>query len=248
VDKFEEAHAMLVSLRSEDHQLVGNLLGNLASVLGQLRGKGEQVREQVLAVRQKAHEVTLRAYGSDSDDTVSSLLSLGNAYRDQAMPEEALARLEEGLEIVRRIHPERNVMEGKLLSSIGLVYSESRLEDALAMYKKADCIFRKILGPDCVQVGQVLVNTAAALREMGKVEDAMMKYGEGLEIMRRTHGDEHRHVVETLYGLGLCKKQAGDSDGYFVCMNEALRIVENLKRRESTGTIDGLLEKLGVGK
>jgi len=248
VDKFEEAHAMLVSLRSEDHQLVGNLLGNLASVLGQLRGKGEQVREQVLAVRQKAHEVTLRAYGSDSDDTVSSLLSLGNAYRDQAMPEEALARLEEGLEIVRRIHPERNVMEGKLLSSIGLVYSESRLEDALAMYKKADCIFRKILGPDCVQVGQVLVNTATALRKMGKVEDATEKIEEGLAIMRRTHGDEHRDVAKALVALGLCKEQAGDSDGGLVCKIEAVKLMENLQRKGSNGTIDGLLEKLGVGK
>eukprot|EP00284_Hemiselmis_tepida_P002321 CAMPEP_0174950110 /NCGR_PEP_ID=MMETSP1355-20121228/93234_1 /TAXON_ID=464990 /ORGANISM="Hemiselmis tepida, Strain CCMP443" /LENGTH=106 /DNA_ID=CAMNT_0016197703 /DNA_START=1 /DNA_END=318 /DNA_ORIENTATION=- len=104
--KYEKAHAMYVRLQGADGPKIAMVLGNMASVI-EKQGKSKEA----LPMREQALDIKRRTIGIENDQGVVSLYNLGVVHFDLGMYQEALSRFEEGLGIVRRIHPERNVLE-----------------------------------------------------------------------------------------------------------------------------------------
>jgi len=113
-------------------------------------------------------------------------------------------------------------MEGKILSGIGDAYAnQGKHEEALEMYRKAQRIFRKTLGPDCNLVGGMILTTASVLDAQGKFAEAIEKYEEGLAVQRRALGPEHPDLVEFLHSMAMCKEKNGDVAGAVASLREA---------------------------
>eukprot|EP00282_Hemiselmis_andersenii_P030691 CAMPEP_0169451098 /NCGR_PEP_ID=MMETSP1042-20121227/13513_1 /TAXON_ID=464988 /ORGANISM="Hemiselmis andersenii, Strain CCMP1180" /LENGTH=79 /DNA_ID=CAMNT_0009562981 /DNA_START=15 /DNA_END=251 /DNA_ORIENTATION=+ len=78
---------MYVGLHGENHEDAARMLASIAVVLMD-QGKSAEA----LAVQEKVLDINRHTLGSDSDDVAMSLFNLGNAYCDQGMLEEGLAR------------------------------------------------------------------------------------------------------------------------------------------------------------
>uniref|UniRef100_A0A6U4WYU0 Uncharacterized protein n=1 Tax=Hemiselmis andersenii TaxID=464988 RepID=A0A6U4WYU0_HEMAN len=199
-----------------------------------------------MAMREKALGAQRRIAGSHSDKAAFSLYSLGHSYREQGMLEEARAKYEEGLGIVRQNHPERNALEGRILCGLGLVYTaQGKLEDALAMFKKTHRIFRKTLGSETVEMGTLLGDIGDVLDQQDKHDEAMEKYVEGLAILRRVVGNDSPRVAVHLYNMAVCKVHTQDVFEAVDYLKEAQRIYRT--RGISSGSavsVASMLEKL----
>mmetsp|Transcript_39697 Transcript_39697/g.77694 ORF Transcript_39697/g.77694 Transcript_39697/m.77694 type:complete len:249 (+) Transcript_39697:211-957(+) len=171
-----------------------------------------------------------RGQESESDEAVSSLLNQGYSCLEEAgHEEEALARLEEGLAMVRRVHPEKTALEGKFLECIGSVYrDQGKLKEALAMFKKALRIYSATIGPESAEAAGALGCMAHVRGLQGNFDKAIKRCGEALAIRRRTLGDGHVLVAETLYNMAVSKEQAGDQDGASEHLREARSIYEKI--------------------
>jgi len=147
--------------------LVANCIANTAYPLKSLGRQGE-----AWAMQERSVDIIRRLDGRskhDDETLAHTLIGLGNGYREQGRYADALARLEEGLEIQQRIHPEKHSQEAAILSAIGLVlWEQDRTKEAIAMHKKALKIYKKTLGPNTAQVARVITYIAQALEKQKK--------------------------------------------------------------------------------
>jgi len=192
-----------------------------------------------IARQEKVLAFHRRNPGSSDMEVANMLMGLAEGYLGQGMFDDALTRLEEGLGIIRRIDPGRNVREGFFLKTI---------EDGLAMYDKARRLYRKTVGPDSAVMGLLMVKTADTLRKLERFEKAVEKGEEGLAILRQTIGDEEDVTADALYRLAMSKEGAGDVEGAIVCLREAQGIYRKRGVWDNVSDrIDAALERLCGG-
>src|SRR5262249_12780605 len=73
-----------------------------------------------------------------------------------------------------------------------------RLDEALALHRRALACYEKALGPDARKVGITLDYVADTLRQLGRYAEARPLFERGLAIHRKLVGDDHEDVAEAL--------------------------------------------------
>ena len=65
---------------------------------------------------------------------------------------------------------------------------------------------------------------AAVLEQQGRLDEAMRTYQEALRIKKKTLGDEHSSVGDTLYNMALLREGQGRVDEALVLFRQSHRI------------------------
>ena len=195
-----------------------------------LRGLGlletfEELPERAFERALEAREVARRA--TDPGDPWLFLFE-----EDHAMALEGLGRIDEAIEVHRRLLAERERVYGlehvdvsfSLFNLGGLVAASGNVEDALSLYERALSIRERALGDEHFQVGLLLNRYGTAHAKDGNLEEASSMFERGARIFLEVAGERDANLFVAQENLALMRAAQGRSD-------EAISLLESLVER-----------------
>jgi len=202
-------------------QLHGHL-GSLASAQAQWNEAQEHHR--------KALEIRERELGSDHSEVGISLNNLANALTSSGKHAEAERMHRRALGIFENLlgpnHPHVAISLNNIANSIqaqahpdGDVVSAA--ERAEPLYRRAIEIREKVFGPSHALLASPYNNLAEALRNAGRLDEAIEAYRHAVRIKRKAYGERHPKVSVALTGLGQAYLAQGDRDRALTTLEEA---------------------------
>ena len=118
-------------------------------------------------------------------------------FRAQGRYTEAMARLEESLEVVRSVLGDAHLEVAETLDAIGgALIEQGRLAEALVNCDESLRIRRAALGRDHVDCDAPLFDRALVKERLGDAPGAQADLRECLEICVRALGDAHERTVK----------------------------------------------------
>lgn len=194
------------------------------------------------------------------DSLGSSHLSVAETFSSEGLLQYSIGRFEAAFDSyqhalrIRREHyrSDYNVEVASTLNSLALVAFKLGLYDiARNSIAKGLSILKDIVGEDSQDMAILWYNIATIYYETGESENLAMQYfKETLRIERKSLGDDHPDVVQTILYLGQKHHQAGELDDALEWFNEALCIERNRKEpsKSSVAKILGLIGNIHLQK
>lgn len=114
----------------------------------------------------------------------------------------------------------------KLNERFGQLYEQARYSEAIAVVEKALAIRKRQVGPDHVDIGNLLVNLGELHRLAGDLRGAEPLFLQALAILEKALGPAHPMVATVLNNLGALHLQMGDLAGAEPYLRRALGVLE----------------------
>ena len=138
--------------------------------------------------------------------------TLGTAYGNLGLYEEAAGLLKEALEGLRQYHPKDHPELARTLNNLARMYrnsgeeekAESLLREALAIHHRLE------LAPAPSGTVKFMNNLATILMDRGEYAEAEDLFQQGLAIRVELYGAESLNTASSLYNLGILAQQTGD--------------------------------------
>ncbi|MEM7262483.1 MAG: protein kinase, partial [Planctomycetota bacterium] len=190
----------------------------------------------------------------DPTDSMARVALLGE--RAQIYLKEG--RVEEGERLLREVFEEQEQFVGierEILNTLGLLalvaQQRGNLEEAARLFGEALDDAIQFHGPDHALTCRAYFNHAAALRRVGRVEEAERGYLSAVESARNVWGDTSHDLAFALQGLAHLKRSSGQRLEACRRYSEALEVLERVYGRESAASaslrnsLGSLLIRLG---
>ncbi|MEU1519022.1 tetratricopeptide repeat protein [Streptomyces sp. NPDC005811] len=206
-----------------DRHGAGTALGNLGTVLGQVRRFAEAIDAHTQAA------TIFRKLG-DRHRESTVLNNLGVALREVRRFEEAIDAHTQDLVICHEVSDRHGA--GAALTNLGLALQEvRRFTEAIDAHTQAATIFRKL--GDRHRESQVLTSLGLALQEVRRFEEAIDAHTQGLVIFREL-GDRHLEG-QVLNNLGVALREVRRFEEAIDAHTQAATIFRKLgdRHRES---------------
>lgn len=173
-----------------------------------LRTRG-RIREAATLL-QEALAIYRRTLGQDHMYTLATRLNLGTALTFSGRAPEGEAELRDVLSALRASFGADYPMAATAEMQLGVaIYVQGRAADAEAVFREALARDRR-LTPGHPNVAISLVWHGAALRELGRLEEAERAHREALALRIASLGAEHADVGVAQYQLALTRAARGD--------------------------------------
>ncbi len=172
-----------------------------------VRQLGDLPRARSLAER--AYALSEKIYGPRHPETAKTLFSVALAYEDEGNNDEAAARLEKTIQVLRdALGPEHGDL-APATDELGLVRKrQGRVEEALELHRAALAIRERVHGPDHPETSLSLGSVARDLKLLGRQAEALPLAERALEIGLDAFGpdgpeasDNHGLVGNALFEL-----------------------------------------------
>ena len=129
-----------------------------------------------------------RQFGGNSTFTATTLYSIGIAYADKDLFEQAISYLKEAVDVWSRISVQDSSVKKDLAASLhtlGFAYrKQGNLDTALEVYNEALSIRQMTLGHQHEETALTYHNIGIVYCEMGKHDEAMTAYAKALQTNR----------------------------------------------------------------
>ena len=142
-----------------------------------------------------------RAQGDDSR-TALALAGLGETYRHEYRPDQALVLERQNLKTLEQIGRGNGSEAAAILNITGaILFEERRFNEAEHDLRQASDIFRKVSGPESLDLAQTLNNLGSIVLARGRTPEAETLIMHGLEIRKAQVGTNHPLVAGAMLSL-----------------------------------------------
>lgn len=235
---YEVAFKIRHSYHGENHRSVGDT--HLAiGMAHQTRGDAYKA----MACYNHARDTYKACLGSKSLQFAETLFYSGVIYLEARDIETALECFEECL-LIRRNNDKNNSEDNaETLYYMGRVYQEmGDTKEAMRYFKASLWVKENIYCTDHLEVAASYYDVGNLLLSKRDCDSAVWCYQKALECRRKTLGEDHELVGETISRLARAHEELGDTTNAIICLNEAIRI-EELKTNSSPTSLLALYEE-----
>ncbi len=204
-------HDVVTRRLDEDHPQYLGAQHELALAL-QEAGELQEAERLLLDHLEKAREL----YGARNPRTAAALHSVGAVQYDLGEHAEAEAHLREALAIREEVMGPEHLDVASTLSVYAalLNYGMRRPQDAIPLYERALAIARAHLGDEQrATVANLLSGLATAHAYTGQYDMAEESFADLVDVYRDMLGPHNEEIAQTLHGLSILRKNAGDIEG-----------------------------------
>jgi tetratricopeptide (TPR) repeat protein len=187
----------------------GHALYGLAVAHGKLAeySLAEQCYKEALGV--------FRAEG-DSAGLALSLAGLGEIYRDEYYPDQALILERQNLTALEQIGRDKGAEAAAILNITGaILFGQRRYKEAERDMKEALDIFSRVSGPENLDVALMLNNLGAIALARGRMPEAETLVTRGLAIRKARLGPDHPLVAGAMLGVAsvyMAQRRYGEAE------------------------------------
>jgi len=223
----ERAQLVAANVLGFDHPHRGNLMvqaSRIASARGDHAGAVTKL--------QAALALYEGAYGGQHANIGAVLNGLGLELETIGKPEQAIAALERGVDVVRKTLGPEHRQVGVVQANLGnTLRREGRAQEALVLHQAVRELRQRLDVPP-VERYHLTESLADDLRVLGRCEEAEAEYEAALAL-RQTVG-EHEGVGAAYgqLGVGLCERQRGQHVAARATLEGALRMVSRVAEEE----------------
>jgi serine/threonine protein kinase/tetratricopeptide (TPR) repeat protein len=196
-------------------QLEGESTGDPLTVARIQCGLGQSLQglgyaDQSVVVFSRARETFTRLLGPDHTQTLASMNSLANSYRDLGRYADALKLYEETLTLSRAKlgphHPQTLASMNNLATSYGAL---GRHTDALKLHEETLALRKARLGADHADTLASMHNLANSYRDLGRYADALKLHEETLALTKARLGPHHPDTLSSMHAVANCYDALG---------------------------------------
>lgn len=162
----------------------------------------------------------------NSADAAVALAYLGNLYRATGKYAQAEEQLTRSLAIRQRLYPEFNEWIAASYNDLGLAYSQSDNDKALAYYEKASAIYKKLHGENHPKTAIATTNIGYLYSRLELFGDAINNYESALKIWEKIYPQPHPSKAFLLFNLGEIYWKLDNSKSAMGYYEKALREYE----------------------
>lgn len=162
----------------------------------------------------------------NSADAAVALAYLGNLYRATGKYAQAEEQLTRSLAIRQRLYPEYNEWIAASYNDLGLAFSQSDNDKALAYYEKASAIYKKLHGENHPKTAIAATNIGYLYSRLELFGDAINNYESALKIWEKIHLQPHPTKAFLLFNLGEIYWKLDNSKSAMGYYEKALREYE----------------------
>ncbi len=153
--------------------------------------------------------------------------TIGRVYRSLGLYDQAVAMLENALEIMRGFYGGDHLIVADALHNLGVVYDDqSRYEEAASLFRQSMEIRGKKLGPDDPEVARSLNSLGIVYWNQGKYADAEPLMERSLAIKEKALGPDAQELASSLINLGVLKHTQRKYEEAEILFKRALAISE----------------------
>jgi len=184
-------------------------------------------------------------------ETALKLQSDGNASLEQVAVEVIEKQTGKTMEELKANAKGTLGLAASLDQSACVLSAESKLDEAIPLYRMSLEIRQNSLGEQHLVVATSLNNLAISLKRKGQYQEAEEAYSRSLAIREGLLGEDHVSVAQSLHNLAALKDAMGDHEEAEQLYRRAIDIREtklgshSAKLASSLGNLGGLLENLG---
>ena len=181
--------------------------------------------EAALVPLEEALQLNLDLRGDRHPAVVDVLLRLAKSKKRLRKPQESLAYLERGLEIIQTNSKKPTKDEAGFMMEIGNVYDQMfQLSKALDYNKKSRRVFDKVLGPENRFTAGLIMNNGNIYTKMGRYFDADQNFAEALELYKKTAKPTSRNFYRLYNNWGHTLQKMGDYERALEYNKKALEL------------------------
>jgi tetratricopeptide (TPR) repeat protein/tRNA A-37 threonylcarbamoyl transferase component Bud32 len=177
----------------------------------------------------------------DHTEAVSLLLgeAIGSLSPSQVDPQRKVAAvLDRASALVDQGFKESPVIQGKILSELGRIYSDRGLYDqAVSLDTKAAAVLAAALGPDHPETLGTRNNLAEAYRETGRLPEAIALHEMVFGRREAVLGPDHLDTLQSRHNLAAAYLQAGRLSEAIALLKEVIRLCEAKLGPDHPGTL-----------
>ncbi|MGH1340096.1 MAG: tetratricopeptide repeat protein [Nannocystales bacterium] len=223
---FDQAATLLAARLGPSHPRVGQVLNNRAGIL---RALGRPV--EALAVFERTYRMFVDVYGVEHMAVGQTAANMAIVLGDLARYDDAVVRADEAVRVLSKVAGETHSLVAKSYAlrgdaQIGLQNYEEGTRDLL----RALSIETEVLGSDHPSLGISLTNLSIAYDKMGRLEDAVERQEQALEILLGAHGDSHTLVATARMNLAYLERSRRDYPRSLALYRKALEHVGDVSR------------------
>ena len=165
-----------------------------------------------------------------SDGSIVKVISdalerLGQICLDRGMLEEARAKHEESLGILRRVHGEKHPdVAGCFQNIANVLTKQGNIGEALKMQTKAVKLMRRTLGENHQEVAANYFNIDNSHTKLGNHAEGLEMYEKSIAVFARALGVDCSESAMVYLNMSGCKIMAGDLAGALESVREAVRL------------------------
>ncbi len=223
---FDQAASLLSARLGSSHPRVGQVLNNRAAIL---RALGRP--EDALAVFERTYAVFVGVYGVEHMTVGQTAANLAIVLEDLARYDESVARADEAVRVLSKVAGEAHPLVAQCYAlrgnaQIGLENYEEGTRDLL----RALSLETELLGSDHPSLGVSLSNLSVAYEKMGRLEDAVQRQEQALEILLRAHGETHDLVATARMNLAYLERARQNYPRSLALYRQALEHIGDVSR------------------
>ncbi|WP_411887077.1 tetratricopeptide repeat protein [Hydrocarboniphaga effusa] len=187
-----------------------------------------QKPQQSIAVLEALQRTLAAAgQGADSQPAFEALGSLALSYQEAGRTDEALALSQKTVDRVREVLGPDNIQYLYQLDYHGyLLYVSAHYTEAEAARRELLARYEKLYAPTSYHVTTARNNLAAALRQLGRVREAVPLFRRVIADERSAGAPDGPDMGQSLANLGRSLAQLGDSDEALPLLRDALAMTE----------------------
>lgn len=226
VEAFDRAATLLSARLGASHPRVAQVLNNRAGIL---RALGRP--EEALEVFERTYGMFVEVYGPEHMTVGQTAANMAIVLGDLARYEDGVVRADDAVRILSKVAGETHPLVAKCYAlrgdaQIGLENYEEGTRDLL----RALSIETEVLGADHPSLGISLTNLSIAYDKMGRLEDAVERQEQALEILLGAHGDTHTLVATARMNLAYLERSRRDYPRSLALYLQALEHVGDVSR------------------
>ncbi len=167
--------------------------------------------------------------GPESHIAYEFLVDLSGIEQERGNAARAIERMRETVRWIERADGMDATRLAPLLNNLGLALArEGQHEEAIAIYRRAESIWRADLGDESIQLAFVDTNLGDTYAAMGRHEEAMALLDRALERRREQLGPDHPYTIYTQLSRARLLLRAGAVEEALTAAREAARRREAL--------------------
>jgi len=227
-----------------DPDALGHALNKLARIQKDLSDY-----ESALATTREGLAIRRAGLGDPHLDVAQSLHGLGDIFADMGRFVEAIANLEQAIQMRRALDAEPTLI-AKSINNLAIIrYTLGEYDGAIEDFEQVYEVFLAEVGPTHPFTAVALGNLAAVLEEVGQLDRALALSKKQLATAMEVLGPDHPDVADAHNGLAVMYFSKGDYDGALEHVGRANEIYEAAGRDQdqilTLGNMGQVLDSLG---